>query len=306
MKRSSIFMGFGLLLSCSVLFAQTADPAAAPADSVSTYRDYKTEVYTKENIPYKHPIPYVYVREADVLFEKTIWRMVNLDEKQNLSLYFPTEKIGSRVNLVNLLLMGVESGEITAYATDDALNEFVRPMDRTELDMQFGAKKDTIMVSDADGNMIAQMRDIPRRTTEVRKLLIKEKIYFDKKHSTLNRVVIGICPIRVYSKDDGSASMEEDGGGSADMLMMKTMWIYMPEARPILARHPIFNRFNDAQNISFDDFFMQNMYSGYIYQISDVYNNRRLEEYAAGVEALYESQRIIDEIFNFEQDLWEY
>jgi len=38
----------------------------------------KEEVYTKEHIPQKNPIPYPFVREADVTWEKTIWRAVNL------------------------------------------------------------------------------------------------------------------------------------------------------------------------------------------------------------------------------------
>jgi hypothetical protein len=87
---------------------------------------------------------------------------------------------------------------------------------------------------------------------------------------------------------------------------MQTMWIYMTEARPILSRHPIFNRFNDAQNQSFDDFFMQNRYDGHIYQISNVYNNRSISEYASGLDVMYEAQRIENDIFDWEQDLWEY
>ncbi|MDR1668065.1 MAG: gliding motility protein GldN [Bacteroidales bacterium] len=274
-------------------------------DSSNTMLDYKREVYIKENIPGKKPIPYAYVREADVLFSKTIWRMVDLREKRNLPLYYPTQNIGSRVNLTNLLLKAVESGEIIAYDTSDPNNEFVHPLTGEQLDVQFGAKHDTIQVSDADGNMIAQERVVGRQTDQVKKFLVKEKIYFDKKHSILNREVIGICPIRVFSRDDGSSESEEDGGG-AELQMVKTMWIYVPEARSILSRHPVFNRFNDSQEQSFDDFLMQHRYDGHIYQISNVYNNRTIEEYASGIDALYEAQRIENEIFEWEQDLWEY
>ena len=38
----------------------------------------KREVYDKEHIPNKDPIPYPFVREANVMREKVIWRMVNL------------------------------------------------------------------------------------------------------------------------------------------------------------------------------------------------------------------------------------
>ena len=282
----------------SLLFVNTLSAQKAVVDSAATALEYKMEVYQKENIPFKKPIPYPTIREADVVFEKTVWRMVDLREKQNLSLYYPTSNIGSRVSLVNLLLKGVESGEITAYSTDDVNNEFVSPMTKEQLDVQFGARNDTIMVVDEDGNMVEQPRNTPRRIEEVKMLMIKEKIYFDKRHSVLNRMVIGICPIRLYSRD----SADPD----APIERVKTMWVYVPEARPIMARHPVFNRNNDTQNISFDDFFMQHRYSGPIYQISNVYNNRTIEEYASGLDVMYEAQRIENEIFDWEQDLWEY
>ncbi len=292
-RISCIFAGLGLLLVANTISAQTA-----VVDSSTTALDYKVEVYQKENIPFKKPIPYAPVREADVIFEKIVWRMVDLREKQNLPLYYPTANIGSRVNLVNLLLKGVESGEITAYDPNTGFNEFARPLSKTELDQSFGAKQDTIMVANEDGDMVPMVRNVERRIEEVKRLLVKEKIYFDKKHSVLNRVVIGICPIRVYTRDSADPDAPPE--------MMKTMWVYVPQARDMMARHPVFNRFNDSQNISFDDFFMQLRYSGPIWQISNVYNNRAISEYASGVDALYESQRIENEIFDWEQDLWEY
>jgi gliding motility associated protien GldN len=295
MKRVNILLlGLISLATSNVLLAQTAY-----VDSTTTALDYKVEVYIKENIPFKKPIPYSYVREADVMFEKVIWRMVDLREKQNLPLYYPTETIGNRVNLINLLLKGIENGEITAYSPDDGYDEFKRPMSKTELDLKLGARQDTIMVADEEGNMVEEITKADRRIAEVRKMMIKEKIYFDKKHSAINKVVVGICPIRVYSRDGN----EDD---PSQMEMAQVMWVYMPEARNVLARHPVFNRFNDAQNISFDDFFMQNRYSGYIYSVSNVYNNRLINEYASGIDVMYEAQRIENEIFNIEQDLWEY
>ncbi|MDR1673366.1 MAG: gliding motility protein GldN [Bacteroidales bacterium] len=297
MKHKIVYFGLGALILCGTLRAQNA-----AIDSSNTVLEYKKEVYTKENIPGKKPIPLAYVREADVIFDKTVWRMIDLREKRNLALYYPTANIGSRVNLVNLLLKGVDSGEINAYDPNDFNNEFSRVIGKTELDQNFGAKHDTIQVTDADGNMIAQERKLGRQTDQVTMLLVKEHVYFDKKHSVLNRELIAVCPIRVFTRDDGVS----DSDSEAELQRVRTMWIYIPEARSILARHPVFNRFNDAMSISFDDFLMNHHYEGSIYQISNVYNNRSIEEYASGIDALYEAQRIEDEIFNWEQALWEY
>jgi len=288
-----VFLGLSLLAVAGALSAQQA-----VVDSSKTALDAKIEVYRKENIPFKKPIPFPYVREADVTQQWTVWRMIMLNEKQNLVLYYPTANIGSRMNLINILLKGIESGELKAYDPNDDHNEFAREISMAEIDQYFGAKIDTIEVSDEYGNMVRQIRETGRKTDEIKRLLIKEHWYFDRKHSVLNCRVVGICPIRVYLRDGADEDSRPE--------MMKTMWIYMPEARNILARHPVYNRFNDAQNISFDDFFMQNRYDGMIYKISNVYNNREINEYASGLDALYEAQRLHYEIFDWEQDLWEY
>jgi hypothetical protein len=51
---------------------------------------------------------------------------------------------------------------------------------------------------------------------------------------------------------------------------------------------------------------LQRRFSGYIYRESNVYDNRAIMDYALGRDALYESERIHNAIFDFEQDLWEY
>jgi len=106
---------------------------------------------------------------------------------------------------------------------------------------------------------------------------------------------MGILPVFMYLKE-----------GADTPTKVPVCWIYMDEARPLLARHPVFNDFNEAQNISYDDFFMQHRYDGRITKIGNVYNNRAISEYASGLDALYESQRIEQKIFDDEQDLWEY
>ncbi|MBN2764205.1 MAG: hypothetical protein JXR41_14020, partial [Bacteroidales bacterium] len=68
----------------------------------------------------------------------------------------------------------------------------------------------------------------------------------------------------------------------------------------------IFNRNNDAQRISFDDFFMQRRFNSYIFAESNVYDNRWINSYAIGEDALLEAEKIKDWLFNIEHDLWEY
>jgi len=287
------------LLAVGTLSAQQP---AARVDSASTALDSKIEVYQKENIPYKKPIPYAPIREADILYERTIWREIDLRQKQNYPLYYPINPkiIGGRVNFFTLLMQGIERGEITPYDPFPASDEFamkitwedilknpsIQEDDRTEVQQSIHTGFDTTIL--IKGKNLLQDESIQR-------ILVKEKYIFDKKHSTLFRQVIGIQPVFMILRE-----------GADIPSRIPVCWIYMPEARPLLARHAVFNDFNEAQNVSYDDFFMQSRYAGRIVRVANVYNNRSIVEYASGLDALYESQRIHDEIFDWEQDLWEY
>ncbi|NBC84560.1 MAG: gliding motility protein GldN [Bacteroidetes bacterium] len=264
-------------------------------------QDFKKEVYVKEHVPNKEPVPYPYVREADVMWSKVVWRMVDLRQKQNLPLYYPTEPIGKRMSLVDLLLYGIDNEGITAYSPDDALNEFTVPMTRDQVDAKFDAGVDTIMTQDVEtGELIPQAVERPRQTNQVRQVLVKEKWYFDKKYSTMRVRIIGLCPIRVYYRED------DQGLPTDELLKEQTFWVYFPEVRPLLSSHEIFNRNNDAQRISYDDFFWQRRFNGYIYGESNVYNDRKIREYTSGIDQMLESQKIKESIMNYEHDLWEY
>jgi gliding motility associated protien GldN len=264
-------------------------------------QDILTEVYTREHIPNKAPVPYAYVREADVMWAKDIYRIIDLNEKQNLPLFYPRKPINDRYNFVSLILWGIDNEGIRAFSQDDPKNEFTVPLDRAKVDEAMGAGTVTIKKPDINtGLMTDTTIQNERKIDEVKQLLVKEKWYFDRNLSTMNVRIVGVCPIRVYNKTD-------DQGMPTDVILkQKTFWVYFPEIRPLMARHEIFNDNNDAQRISFDDYFMQRRFSSYIFAESNVYENRPINSYAVGMDALLEADKIKEYLFEMEHDLWEY
>jgi gliding motility associated protien GldN len=266
-----------------------------------TAQDIKTEVYVREHIPNKMPVPYAYVREADVMWAKDVYRIIDLKQKQNLALYYPTHPIGDRMNMIDLLLYGIDNEGIRAFSTDDPLNEFTIPMTRDQIDEVFEAGVDTIPTQDINTGEIKDMIiSQERKTEEVKQIMIKEKWFFDKNHSVMKVRIVGISPIRVYNQ------LDEQGLPTDLILRKQTFWVYYPEVRPLLTNHEIFNQYNDAQRISFDDFMMQRRFSGFIIGVSNVYNNRRIISYKVGLDALLEADKQKEWLFEVEHDLWEY
>jgi gliding motility associated protien GldN len=284
-KTLLLILGLSILLCNGKLLAQ----------------DNITEVYVKEHIPNKKPVPYPYIREADAMWSKVIWRVIDLREKMNFPLYYPVKPIGKRLNLITLLLDGIDNEGLTAYSTDDPLNEFKVPLTKEAVDLQMGAKSDTVKVPDPNtGQIETKVIQKERQYDEVKQILIKEKWFFDRQHSTMQVRIIGMCPLRLTHKEDAN------GNPTEEQFTYQTFWIYYPEARNIMANHEIFNKFNDAQQVSFDDFFFQRRFSSFIYQETNEYNNRPIRDYVSGIETLWESERIKESLFKMEHDLWEY
>lgn len=264
-------------------------------------QDNLQEVYVKENIPMKKPVPYEYIREADVMWSKVVYRIIDLRQKQNLPLYYPTKPIGGRMNLVDLLLWGIDNEGVRAFSPDDPLNEFTSQMTISQINEAFGAGVDTMKTTDPNtGELVQVVVNNPRKTDQVKEIEVKEKWFFDKNASVMKVRIIGLCPIRIYYRLDNQ-------GMPTDQIQRKqTFWVYFPEIRPILANHEVFNRFNDAQNISFDDYFMQRRFASVIFAMSNVYDNRKNNQFTLGVDALLEAQKQKTWLFNMESDLWEY
>jgi len=253
-------------------------------------------LYPKEHVANRKPIPYAHVREADVLWAKKIWRVIDLREKINLTMYYPVTPIDDRMNLIDLLLYGVEFEGLTAYTTND--DEFKVPMTWEQVSSKMGAEADTTFVEDPEtGELVEKIVGGTIRSNEVKQVMLKEIWFFDRNYSRMDVRIIGMCPIRESVQEtDGEERVRKE----------QVFWIYFPEARDLFARHEVFNPQNDAQRRTFDDIFNKRYFGSYIYQESNVYNNRQIEAYAAGMEAMMESERIKLQLFNIEHDMWEF
>jgi len=269
---------------------------------VATRNEAKAQIvdgaYQRTDLTNRKPTPLPYLREADVMWRKKVWRIIDLREKINQPLYFPTKDIDKRYNLVNLLIQGIKDGKLTAYnAKDD--DEFKVPMTFEQVKEAFGATTRTQKIRDIDtGELKDRVLAGEINSEEIKQFMVKEEWYFDKQSSTMNVRIIGICPIREFYR--------ESDVNQESVVRTQVFWIYYPEARDLLAANSVFNPENTARNSSFDDILLKRQFNSYIVKEENIYNNRAISQYLSGKDAMLESKRIENEIFDYEQNLWEY
>ena len=125
----------------------------------------------------KRVLPYDHVREADIFWEKRIWRIIDVREKMNLPFAYPERP------LFTIFQEAAESGEITVYSTED--DKFSIPLTPDEV-ASMGASVDTIATVDPE--TYEETFQIVRNEvnpSDVKRFRLKEIWFFDEESSTL-------------------------------------------------------------------------------------------------------------------------
>jgi len=270
-------------------------PGSTPV--MSEQQAPSTDVYKKETIiPEKKPVPYPYIREADVMWAKDIWRTIDLRQRMNIPLRYPIEGSmsgGDRYSLFGLLMEGIKTEEITPYEYVPNIG-WKDPFSKiTTLSAIYGATN-ADSIPDENGNI-----EVRPANNQIWQFMVQEQWFFDKKHSVMNVRIIAIAPV-FYNLYD------EFGDPLPQPTRSIPFIVNFPQCRRLFATHAIYNENNDAQPISYDDLFFQRKFASTIIAESNVYGNRELASFKTGTDILLEADRIKQDLFIMEHDLWEY
>jgi len=272
----------------SVMWAQQAEniitESSDPVEDV-----YIDDVVRKTMIFENRVLPYEPLREADVPWERRIWRIIDVREKMNLPFTYPLQPFFS------IIAEAAKSGEMKVFK-DENFKEMMTPEELmgklviTDTSLIFNPEtyEDEVVITVS-----------PVNPEEIQKYRVKEMWFFDKEASRMGVRILGIAPIKDY--------VDAETGEFKYAIPM--FWVYYPEAREALSRYQVFNEQNDAAPGTWYDLFEQRHFSSYIYKQSNVLDLRLDDFYNGpdkGVERLMESERIKEELFNWEHDLWSY
>ena len=285
-----LFIVFVIAAIPTSIFAQVIG-GSSQASSVNTPRD---DIFDHIHTEFKKPIPYSPLRQADVIYSKRVWQVIDFREKINQPFYYPIKDHLRWKSFVKVILEAVRGGELTAYDPID--DEFTSPMTVTSVETLLRGTEQSTPEYDVDGNYIGEKTTYKGafEKSEVKKLRLKEVWYFDKQRSQMQVRILGLCPVWEYVDVDTQMPIRTP-----------LFWIYFPEARSVLARAEVFNRKNGAERRTYDDIFWKRMFSSYVIKEENVYD-RKINEYATGMDALLESERIKGELFEIEGNMWEY
>mgnify|MGYP001019245171 FL=1 len=280
------------LLTIAALAALMCNPVDA---QVQTVLD---GAYVKETNLTKRVVPYPSLREADVMYVRRIWQDIDLRQKINQMFYFPVEPIEDRKNLFDVVRYALEvEGSLTAYGTGPAGkdDEFHYPLSASQVDSMLNPVVIIPQFDPVTGEVIGSMEaQTTINSQDIVRYRVKEDWVWDRQRSQRQVRIIGIAPI-IEKKDD-----EGNSQGLAPLF-----WLYYPECRYVFANAECYNYENDAQRRTFEEIFQKRYFSSYIIKETNVFD-RSINDYAQGLDALLESERIKDELFTIEHDLWHY
>jgi len=247
----------------------------------------------KKNIDQKQSdsdsfLEYNLIDDRDILWSKIVYEYIDLDEKLNFPLLFPTyddpnERI--RKSLWRVIKENIINGTITKIYQGDEDN-FNYPMTSPE-----AKEKISIQLEFSDGSSIPKEVE----STDISGYKIKGMWYFDKKIGEMRYRLLGLMPVGEDVKQD-----EE-----LDERNTNLFWIWYPSIREVLHAAEVYNDKNNATRISFDQLLVSRRFNSYIYKEDNMYGNRFIKDYKKpGLESILESERIKKEILDFEQDMW--
>lgn len=247
-----------------------------------------TERKHKQN---RFPVQYPPLREANLMWQKRVWREVDLIQKKNHVFYFPRTPRNGRASLASYVFDSIASGSIVAYENNTPI-KFQAPMTPSQFKKNLTTEvQKTKMEQTEDGLVeVDTTLEVTLKPSDVKRLRLMEDWYFDKERSMFEVRIIGIG----FIFDDGEGDLSVK------------FWLYYPHARRALARSEnIVHGGNRAQAYSYASIFEKRRFSSLITKVDNVYD-RYIQSYTEQQETLYEAQRLERDLMLFEQNLWEY
>ncbi|WP_345116822.1 gliding motility protein GldN [Hymenobacter algoricola] len=290
------FLSFAAMTASMMLsVAASAQEQATTASSNGSYR----------------PIP-----NSDIMFRKTIWRAVDLREKQNKPMFSEGKEI-SRV-----ILEAVKRGELQAYKNDSLTSTYTSTevsgnMSYAEASAGLSDEEKAAGFSDdaaddwgtkktAKGKKVAAAPKKPvappsyeYRYKDLFQMELKEDMIFDKKRSRMYHDIKTVTLLVPSTLGSNTSGIEKPIGTFKYSDLVRVF-----RANPDKAIW--FNSQNDAQHKNLADAFELWLFNSYIVKVSNPNDSRLDEIYGGQQQGILASQQAASDLIEYEYNLWSF
>lgn len=265
----------GLLLANTMMAQDPETTSIVPLDDITE----RTTVAEHRVLPYQP------IREADILWEKRLWRIVDMREKMNQSFTAPESP------LFKIIFDAALAGDLPVYSTENDRFTTREPIERIQSHL---FKTDTIMTLDFEtGEEVVKVIQNEVSWEDVKRFRIKETWFFDAKTATLRHRILGIAPLLEVRDENGDFKLE-----------MPLFWVYYPSARELLAKHKAITHMDNwASTTTWEDVFEMRYFASTIVKENNV-QDLRIQDMYTGLDAVMQAEKIDDALFNMEHDMW--
>ncbi len=242
------------------------------------------------------------VIESQIMFRKTVWRRMDLNERQNK----PFFSINGEITKV--IIDAAKKGLIFPYENDSCLTRLSMDVfeERIRQESDPNASQNTTTNTDDPFAQLDQQQNnaptgplwIP--PSEFNILQLKEDLYFDKLRSRMyydiKSVTLYLSATSFYNqagfqKPIASFKYEDLEKLFRDIVPEKAIW---------------YNNQNLAGNLNMADAFQLRLFSAPIVKISNATDRSIREIYGQGRKGIVAAQQLEYELINFENEMWEF
>lgn len=228
--------------------------------------------------------------EADLEYQRTIYRMLDLEKPENTPLYYPEDVIDGQENLFRLMFRLVVDDEIPAYEYLDGREVF---SDKYKIDVKEMLDRFDIYYTDGGSGKKFDIHESDVPSNQVNTYYIIEKWEFDRRSNRMTTRIEAICPV---------LTRIGDFGGEARYPMF---WIKFDALRPYMAQQYIFlDDDNNLARYSLDDYFNLGMYKGDIYKTQNLRNLSMMQMFPDEDDLKRAQDSIDNRLKNYETGLW--
>ena len=285
---------FVLLGFCPIL--AVAQPGTASGAEQST---------TAVSSPTVRAIP-----NSDVMYRKSIWRTIDLREKQNRPMFGKSNKI------TTLILDAVKAGKLQAYQPGDSmarsytLEDFKKQLlvpgadaGISEEEKKLGFKEEESAGSDwgAAPGEAAKPAAAPVANEyfpqQYYQIDMKEDMVFDKKRSRMYHEIQSITIVIPAGETPKGYDVQIATFKWADLVK-----VFRDNPETAIW----FNSSNTAQHKNLADAFDLWMFSSYITKVSNSDDKSLADVYGAGEQGILAAQQVAGEMIEYEYNLWSF